>query len=394
MNLTTKTLLVLLRIAVGWHFLYEGVFKIDSGGAPEPLATSRFFLQASVGRLRDDLEAGASAQRIEAWNDEVVKYFKSRDNALSEEQKVRLKLLCEKIRREAPAGFDWFYVHEEILGLAAAPAGSPRFSAAPFLKSATGPFRPVFRGLVADADGLDRMTRETALARMDARQREIEKHFPLTAGQRARLAAVRKQVSESLVQVLADPAFTARLADYRAMRARVRADAGRLDAPFTRERLEAGRKQLDVVAGELLAFVNEPLAELDIQAQLMLTPDQMRAGPMPPPADTTPLINWMVKWGLAAVGACLLAGFLSQPAALGAAAFLAMFYFAAPPWPGLPVAAGEGHYLIVNNNLIELVAALALATVPTGRWAGLDFWIHRLTTATPLAHPAPAVAAR
>ena len=392
MKTTTKVFLVLLRIAVGWHFFYEGLFKIDSDGAPEPLASSRFFLQASVGRLRDDLAAGAAFDRIDRWNDEVVKYFKSRDNALSEEQKGRLALLCEKIKREAPAGFDWFYVHGEVLGLAANRQGSTRFSAAPFLKSATGPFRPLFRGLVADADGLERLTRESVAARIDARYREIAGHFPLTAEQQSKLRVARDQIKTSVAAVLADPAFTTRLADYRAMRDRVRADAGRLDAPFTGERLEADRGKLDLIAVELLAFVNEPLTELEAQTQALLSADQMRAGPPPPPAGETRFLNWMVKWGLVGVGVCLLAGLLTQPAALGAVAFLAMFYFAAPPWPGLPVAAGDGHYLIVNRNLIELFAALALATLPTGRWAGLDFWIHRFTTAAAARHEEPALA--
>jgi uncharacterized membrane protein YphA (DoxX/SURF4 family) len=203
----------------------------------------------------------------------------------------------------------------------------------------------------------------------------------------------RDQIKTSVAAVLADPAFTARLADYRAMRDRVRADSARLDAPFTGERLAADRGKLDLIAGELLAFVNEPLTELEGQTQALLSADQMRAGPPPPPAGETRFLNWMVKWGLVGVGVCLLAGLFTQPAALGAAAFLAMFYFAAPPWPGLPVAAGDGHYLIVNRNLIELFAALALATLPTGRWAGLDFWTHRFTTAAAARHEEPALAA-
>jgi uncharacterized membrane protein YphA (DoxX/SURF4 family) len=304
---------------------------------------------------------------------------------------VRLALLCQKIRREAPAGFDWFFVHEDILGIAGAPQASPRFSAAPFLLSSTGPFRPLFRGLVTDADGLARLAPAAVSARLDARYREIAEHFPLTAEQQSRLSAVRDQLQKSAAEHLADPAFAARLADYREMRARVRADANRLDAPFTRERLEADRKKMDVIAGELLAFVNEPLTELDAQAQMLVTAEQMRAGP--PPPETAPFINWMVKWGLAAVGACLLAGLFSRTAALGAAAFLVMFYLAAPPWPGLPVAPGDGHYLIVNRNLIELFAALALATIPSGRWAGLDFWIHRFATSATMRREEPALAA-
>ena len=32
----------------------------------------------------------------------------------------------------------------------------------------------------------------------------------------------------------------------------------------------------------------------------------------------------------------------------------------------------EGHYFIVNKNLIEMLACLAIASLPTGQWVGLD----------------------
>jgi thiosulfate dehydrogenase [quinone] large subunit len=70
-------------------------------------------------------------------------------------------------------------------------------------------------------------------------------------------------------------------------------------------------------------------------------------------------------------------GLAAQPAALAAAGLLSVFYFAAPPWPGLPVAAGEGHYLFVDRNLLEALMCIVLATVPSGVWAGLDSWAAR-----------------
>jgi hypothetical protein len=38
-----------------------------------------------------------------------------------------------------------------------------------------------------------------------------------------------------------------------------------------------------------------------------------------------------------------------------------MFYLASPPWPGMPAASMGGHYLYVDRNVVELVAALAVA---------------------------------
>ena len=84
-------------------------------------------------------------------------------------------------------------------------------------------------------------------------------------------------------------------------------------------------------------------------------------------------INFATTYGLIAIGGCLILGFLTPLAALGAAAFLAMIYLSMPPWPGLPPnPKTEGHYFIVSKNLIELIACLVVATTPNGHWIGLD----------------------
>jgi len=52
---------------------------------------------------------------------------------------------------------------------------------------------------------------------------------------------------------------------------------------------------------------------------------------------------------------------------------LLSFYLAMPALPYLPESPkSEGHYLYVNKNIIEMIALLALASLQTGRWAGLD----------------------
>ena len=86
------------------------------------------------------------------------------------------------------------------------------------------------------------------------------------------------------------------------------------------------------------------------------------------------------------------AGLFTQPAALGAVAFLTVLLRRA----ALARTARRGRRRplpLVNRNLIELFAALALATLPTGCWAGLDFWIRRFTTAAAARRDEPALAA-
>ena len=73
------------------------------------------------------------------------------------------------------------------------------------------------------------------------------------------------------------------------------------------------------------------------------------------------------------IGVCLILGLFTPLAALAGAVFLGQIYLSMPPWPGLPPnPMAEGHYFIVNKNLIEMLACLVLACIPTGPWIGLD----------------------
>ena len=53
------------------------------------------------------------------------------------------------------------------------------------------------------------------------------------------------------------------------------------------------------------------------------------------------------------------------------------FYLAMPPLPGVPEAPGPEHSFIVNKNLVEVLALMTLAFVPSGYWFGLDKLVAR-----------------
>jgi uncharacterized membrane protein YphA (DoxX/SURF4 family) len=92
-------------------------------------------------------------------------------------------------------------------------------------------------------------------------------------------------------------------------------------------------------------------------------------------------IDWLTRWGLTVVGACLLVGLFTRLNCWLAAGFLLMTYLAMPPFPWLPAAPqSEGNYLFVNKNLIEMLALCALGTMATGRWFGLDAVLHWFRT--------------
>ena len=83
-------------------------------------------------------------------------------------------------------------------------------------------------------------------------------------------------------------------------------------------------------------------------------------------------VNLLVPLGLFLVGMSLMLGLFTQVGCLGAMGFLAMFYLSQPPLSGMPQAGAEGTYLLVNKNLIELIAVLTIFAFRTGWIAGLD----------------------
>ncbi len=81
----------------------------------------------------------------------------------------------------------------------------------------------------------------------------------------------------------------------------------------------------------------------------------------------------VTMWFLVAVGACLMGGLLTRVACVLAAGFLVMTYLTHPAFPWYPPPPNtEGNPLFINKNVIEALALLALACYPTGRWLGLD----------------------
>ena len=85
-----------------------------------------------------------------------------------------------------------------------------------------------------------------------------------------------------------------------------------------------------------------------------------------------PWVDRAVVLGLILVGLSLLLGALTQAGCWGAMFLLTLFYLSSLPLQGLPQPGNEGTYLLVNKNLIELIAVVLLLVFRTGRIAGLD----------------------
>ena len=94
--------------------------------------------------------------------------------------------------------------------------------------------------------------------------------------------------------------------------------------------------------------------------------------------NTVNIIDQLNIWGLILIGLGLILGFLARPACIFGIALLATYYLSHPPFSGLRYAVpSEGSYLIINKNLIELIALAVLFVFPSSRYIGIDRFIFK-----------------
>ena len=77
------------------------------------------------------------------------------------------------------------------------------------------------------------------------------------------------------------------------------------------------------------------------------------------------VVDLLNVWGLILIGLGLMLGCLTRLAAVGGILLLSLYYMAYPPFAGLDIgAASEGHYLIINKTLIEIIVLALIAVHP------------------------------
>ncbi len=82
-------------------------------------------------------------------------------------------------------------------------------------------------------------------------------------------------------------------------------------------------------------------------------------------------IDTAVTWMLLIAGGCLIVGLFTRLAAVVGALFLLSIICTQPPWLATSV------QTYTYNQWVEMIALLALATTPVGRWGGLDYFLPR-----------------
>jgi uncharacterized membrane protein YphA (DoxX/SURF4 family) len=367
--------LLALRLAIGWHFLFEGLYKINSHliGTSEtnrPFSSEPYFRNAPgpIGAFMrkqygDPAEAIADRVRIAS----PLPDFKSRpvdeqaaacpasvarqlddmqDRAQEAVKAEAAKELARADADEAKALKDAKTDTEKSKAKDAAEnsradARRKSESAAAIAKERITAAKAAYARWVQGAEG-----RSSTIKR-------ITGEIPLTAPQRLEhLDSLRREVKSAEERAAADLGNGAGIEQKRS--AELRAD------------LIAAESDL---AKDADAFVADLKKELNGDQAVTEDARQTRGQ----------LVDRVTMWFLVVVGACLMAGLLTRLACVLGAGFLVVTYLAYPPFPWYPLPPNtEGNPVFVNKNVIEFLALLVLATFPTGRWMGLDALIARL----------------
>ena len=267
----------------------------------------------------------------------------------------------------------WHFLYEGMEKVHSFQTAKP-FSAEPYLRNANGPLTDVFRSIIPDVDSKEHLDVQKLPAIWKQNLDTYASHYKLSDEQKA----LGNKAYETAAKKLDDWSKTKEnREDLNKYLSELAKNEAVLNNPtamsYERERSQSKRKDLEADRKKLVTAVDALETDLFTGLDKSLTDDQKKAGPVPKPLTQLALINRLTAWGLTLSGASMLLGFFAPFGALGGAYLLTMFYLAMPPLPGLPEnPQAEGHYLIVNKNLIEFLACIALVFTPTSLWVGLD----------------------
>jgi uncharacterized membrane protein YphA (DoxX/SURF4 family) len=337
MNNLTRVFLVLLRLAIGWHFFFEGVEKIRSVHVGPTMTnrpwSSQPYLRESTGPLAQYFRNIAGDPDLEALEVLSVQPLGPDQDPARIPPKSRISPALDKAWNEYLDRFRKEHeLSEEQQKLAQSRLDQAKDRAVRWLLGQTGE-RDTQKSFGASATIT---VKETPQERVNSYRKKV------------------RELEDALNRKL--PAFG-------------------LDVE--KQKLSALKADISRMRTELLADLERPMQDslnsVLADAQMRQGPDQLRSELESKQWSRLDWVDFTTRYGLTIVGACLLLGFFTRTACVAGAGFLLMFYLAMPALPWLPESPrAEGHYLFINKNIIEMLALLALATTRSGRWAGLD----------------------
>ena len=414
--------LLALRLAIGWHFLFEGMNKIQSHivGVTEtskPFSSAPYFelgegpvAEYMRGKYLDDPEAklydlvrpvgdpktvgdllgadfeatlkaefakpGAAANLAHAYATSVTGGDFAADAAKSV-LAMPLNGVGTRFLTDVPLGELRAKIEAKILEATPALARQRFDALVPSVQAKADEFRGA---KVRDELLVGKL--DKAKAEFDEKAAKVVENYRLN---HARWAAGLDTKDAKKKYVNGDVAQTvpARLADYEnrkrdfaELKSRKSVDLGRstLFAKLTAAKADITTVRADLVKdGE--SFLTDAKADLVKLAGL----DPKDAPVEPTPKSKILYLDYLTMTTLTVAGACLIVGLGTRFAALACAGFLILTYLTHPPFPWIANPPGtEGNPVFINKNMVETIALLVIASVPSGSWLGIDGLIARV----------------
>jgi uncharacterized membrane protein YphA (DoxX/SURF4 family) len=348
--------LVVLRLGIGWQLLYEGLWKINTQSTPNPWSAEGY-LKNAQGPMRDVfrkmagdpddkswLDPDIVSGRWDAWKQRFIRHY-----GLNESQQGALTRLIDGSSEYAaqldklPDGVDFKAAGQDKV---------IRFDAARKLLLIDGRRHMV----PAEKAALEAQIEDRTGPEYDAYRAALNAAYARSS---------RLSYKERVRAHLMGNPDNAGLNRYEEKLAAA-------DLPYQFEHLDRTWSDTRQKASELAGPVIAMDRELQDEAVNLLSVDQLKRGPLRDPLSVLKVVDLMTIAGLAGLGLLLISGLFTRFAAFSAAMMIFGFYLAMPPLPGVPETPGPEHSFIVNKNLIEVLALLALACIPSGMWFGLD----------------------
>ncbi len=383
-------LLVVLRISIGWHLFYEGLWKLGTQKTATPW-TAEGYLKNSTGPLRTTfrkmtgdendlkwLDYDTMSAKWDTWRDRFVKHYKVEQNKvdrLLDGPEAGFKVALS----ELPAGFDF----EEAVKGAGVAKGAIKYDEKNKQLVVDGKLHLLPS---EQAKLLEAINNAKAKSDQEASFQNLLKSLSTVSKQssrlsyRERLAAMLKGDPErvGIVQKAkkeGDPdqvVVVGEVKYYQDLIARYEANYAKAKTKFEGDHLERQWWDLQKTRRTLVGPVQSLEKDLYDEASKLLSPEQLAAGPVPAAVTEMSQINSRTMWSLTIFGLLLILGLFTRLSALGASGLLLLFYLAMPPWPGVQEIPSVEHNLFVNKIFVELMALLAIAAMPSGKWFGLD----------------------
>lgn len=385
-------LVVLLRMSIGWQLLYEGLWKIDTLDGPSPW-TAAGYLKNAEGPLRnvfremagdpDDLgwlDYDTTAAKWDDWLARFTSHYQ-----LDDKQKGSLHRLVEGAYSTIKVGNKPRKVYVEALDKL--PDGITSLKEAARVSDRVVWYDAKAKRIYVDAvehlkpDELDKLkavvkgrTDKDSKAYLAAVQKVFERQ-KRGMGFKEKLLGALKGDPDLVGNE--DWQRVGKLEEYRKRLIRYENARAKADQDFEWDHLDHEWGELQTLRAELSGPIKALDAELKEKAESLLTINQIAMGPVPGRWSKLEFADQSTIIGLTVFGAMLLLGLGTRIAAFGGAVMLFNFYLAMPPWPGVPAAPGPEHSYVINKNLIEVIALLGIAAMPTGSWFGVDAILSR-----------------